>query len=213
MGGVLIPSPLNLYNDLEISKRCDAKTLFSVLLKPPILEHFEAFERGEITAEEFDEILTNFYNKRNGHTEKCIPLFTSITKALADIELISEMVDLIKDLRSAGCKVALLTNNFYADRARKAPTVPKGIEKYFDVVVESCRVGMRKPEPRIYTHICGLLKVQPEECMFLDDLGVNLKSARAMGITTIKVTSADKAVKEVREALKDQYELPSNPRD
>ena len=57
----------------------------------------------------------------------------------------------------------------------------------FDVVVESSKVGVRKPEPRFYEIACELLGVEPAECVFLDDLGINLKPAAAMGMTTIKV--------------------------
>jgi putative hydrolase of the HAD superfamily len=57
----------------------------------------------------------------------------------------------------------------------------------FDAVVESSKVGIRKPDPAINELACSLLDVAPGECVFLDDLGVNLKPARAMGMTTIKV--------------------------
>ncbi|ETN73040.1 HAD hydrolase, family IA, variant 3 [Necator americanus] len=150
---------------------------------------------------------------QHGSTEEIIPLFSSIIKRLPDIAVFPEMLDLIRDLRSVGCKTALLTNNFYSDRARLHPTIPKGIEKYFDVVVESCRVGMRKPDTAIYRHVCEKLQVKPTECMFLDDLGHNLKPARAMGFTTIKVTSASKAVAEVRDVLKELFVFPSNTRE
>ncbi|KHJ89500.1 HAD hydrolase, family IA, variant 3, partial [Oesophagostomum dentatum] len=214
MGGVLIPAPFDMWNtakntplDLEASLGLEKDSLFSTITKPPVFEHYEAVERGETTAEDFDPLFTEFYNKQHGRTGEILPLVTSIVKALYTIEIIPEMATLVKDLRAAGCKVGLLTNNFFADRARRAPTLPKDIEKYFDVVVESCRAGMRKPEPRVYSHICGQLKVKPEECIFLDDMGINLKPARAMGITTIKVNSPTKAAEEVREILKDLFKF------
>jgi putative hydrolase of the HAD superfamily len=60
---------------------------------------------------------------------------------------------------------------------------------------------MRKPDPRIYRHACDLLGVQPENCVYLDDLGINLKPARAMGMRTIKVESADQALGELQALL------------
>ena len=66
-----------------------------------------------------------------------------------------------------------------------------------DAVVESSKVGVRKPEPRFYEIACDLLGVQPIECVFLDDLGVNLKPARAMGMTTIKVDDPKPALAEL----------------
>ena len=71
----------------------------------------------------------------------------------------------------------------------------------FDVVVESSKVGMRKPDAGFYRLACELLDVAPEECVFLDDLGVNLKPARAMGMTTIKVVEPDTAIRELETVL------------
>ena len=71
----------------------------------------------------------------------------------------------------------------------------------FDVVVESSVVGVRKPEPRFYELACELLEVAPEACLFLDDLGINLKPARAMGMTTIKVSEPAAALAELSTVL------------
>ena len=68
-------------------------------------------------------------------------------------------------------------------------------------MVESSKVGIRKPEPRFYEIACELLAVEPHECVFLDDLGVNLKPAAAMGMTTIKVTSAEQAIADLSAVL------------
>ena len=71
----------------------------------------------------------------------------------------------------------------------------------FDCCVESFRVGMRKPEPRIYELVCRRLDVQPAAVIFLDDLGGNLKPARAIGMTTIKVGDAAPAIAELERLL------------
>ena len=71
----------------------------------------------------------------------------------------------------------------------------------FDVIVESSKIGVRKPEQRFYEISCELLNVEPDECVFLDDLGVNLKPAAAMGMTTIKVVTAEQAIAELSAAL------------
>ena len=70
----------------------------------------------------------------------------------------------------------------------------------FDVVVESSKIGVRKPEPAFYTVACELLGVEPAECVFLDDLGINLKPAREMGMTTIKVLNAPQAIADLEAA-------------
>jgi putative hydrolase of the HAD superfamily len=78
---------------------------------------------------------------------------------------------------------------------------PRELDGLFDVVVESAKVGLRKPDPRVYELACDLLGVEPPEVVFLDDLGVNLKPARAMGMTTIKVTDPAAALDELESVL------------
>ncbi|CAJ0589355.1 unnamed protein product [Cylicocyclus nassatus] len=213
MGGVLIDAPFGFWKDMETNRTFDGGSLVSTLFKSPIKEHFEALERGETTAEDFDPLFTHFFNKQHNRTENLIPIISSVINGIHNKKILPEMASLLRDLRSVGIKTALLTNNFYADRARLSPTIPRGIEKYFDVVVESCRTGMRKPEYAVYNHVCNLLKVKPEECVLLDDLGANVKAARAIGIFTIKVTSPLQATEEVRSKLADLFEFPPNTRD
>ena len=71
----------------------------------------------------------------------------------------------------------------------------------FDVVIESSKVGVRKPDPRFYEMACKALDVEPAEAVFLDDLGINLKPARHMGMHTIKVVSAEQALRELYSVL------------
>ena len=73
------------------------------------------------------------------------------------------------------------------------------IMSLFDVVLESSKIGVRKPEPRIYELACEALDVEPADCVFLDDLGINLKPARAMGMTTIKVVEPGDALAELEQ--------------
>jgi len=96
---------------------------------------------------------------------------------------------------SAKLKTACLTNNFvttqgHVDREQQMADVMA----LFHVIVESSKVGVRKPDPRFYDMACELLEVEPSACVFLDDLGINLKPARAMGMTTIKVLSPEQAL-------------------
>jgi putative hydrolase of the HAD superfamily len=70
----------------------------------------------------------------------------------------------------------------------------------FDHVIESAKIGMRKPDPRIYRMMVDALGVDPARCVYLDDLGINLKPAREMGMTTIKVMNAEQALGELEAA-------------
>jgi putative hydrolase of the HAD superfamily len=100
-------------------------------------------------------------------------------------------------------KTALLTNNFVAeDPARAgAGSEQAAIFELFDVIIESSKAGVRKPDPRFYRMACDELGIEPSEAVFLDDLGVNLKPAREMGMTTIKVVDPSAALAELEAVL------------
>jgi putative hydrolase of the HAD superfamily len=82
----------------------------------------------------------------------------------------------------------------------KAASVNEVME-LFDVVIESSKVGLRKPDPAIYKLACSKMDIDPTEAVFLDDLGINLKPARVLGMVTIKVLSANQALKDLEEHL------------
>ncbi|MCW8952588.1 MAG: HAD-IA family hydrolase, partial [Rhodospirillales bacterium] len=76
----------------------------------------------------------------------------------------------------------------------------KEVFSIFDAVIESSKAGVRKPDPKIYRIACDAIGVRPEESVFLDDLGINLKPARDMGMITIKVEEPDRALAELEAA-------------
>lgn len=100
----------------------------------------------------------------------------------------------LKKVRHRGLKTAALTNNFKPlaeSTSESGQGQGHSIKDMFDVVVESSVCGLRKPDPAIYELVCHQLGVEPSECVFLDDIGANLKPAQAMGMCTIKVSMAD----------------------
>jgi putative hydrolase of the HAD superfamily len=105
-----------------------------------------------------------------------------------------QMLRAIGRLRGHGLRVGALTNNW---RMERAPESPHPLASHFDAFIESRVVGMRKPDPRIYRLACGALGVEPPQAAFLDDIGANLKSARALGMHTIKVADPDEALREL----------------
>jgi putative hydrolase of the HAD superfamily len=109
------------------------------------------------------------------------------------------MVTAIGAIRRHGLKTAALTNNWADDQARTDRVSPTG--DWFDVTVESAVEGLRKPDPRIYALVCERLAVTPPATVFLDDLGANLKPARELGMTTIKVAEPDTALAELEGVL------------
>jgi epoxide hydrolase-like predicted phosphatase len=105
-----------------------------------------------------------------------------------------EMLRAVSRLRERGLRVGALTNNWKADEPAAAPPP---LARHFDAFIESRAVGMRKPDPRMYQLICRELGVEPPQAAFLDDIGTNLKSARALGMHTIKVDAPEPALREL----------------
>merc|ERR1719348_1355118 len=101
------------------------------------------------------------------------------------------MIEAIENLKNHGLKLALLTNNWKTESGERL--LFDGLS-LFDHVIESCKVGMRKPQPEIYNHTLSLLNLPPAETIFLDDIGSNVKAANDVGIDTIKVASVPAAL-------------------
>ncbi len=106
------------------------------------------------------------------------------------------MLEAVDRIREAGLRVGVITNNWVSKDAGWSSLAGR-----FDAFVESAVERIRKPDPRIYRIACERLGVVPDECVFLDDIGSNLKPARAMGMTTIKVSDPDEALAELSEVL------------
>ncbi|KAE9554147.1 hypothetical protein FO519_002627 [Halicephalobus sp. NKZ332] len=99
-------------------------------------------------------------------------------------------VTAVKILREKGFKTALLTNNGWRNPEKTESLVLEDLSD-FDVVVESCKVKMRKPNPEIYLYTVDLLKLKPEECVFIDDFEVNIEGAKKIGMPGIQVVLGD----------------------
>ena len=153
-------------------------------------------ERSEVSLEDF-VALFEAEARDQGHQIDGWRVLRSIS---GDIR--PQMVEALRRCK-AEFRVACITNNMkHGDGPGMARTPDKAkavaeVLTLFEHVFESSRLGWRKPDPRIYRHACDLLGVAPEECIYLDDLGVNLKPARAMGMRTIKVGDPDVAIAEL----------------
>ena len=111
------------------------------------------------------------------------------------------MVNFLRELKS-DFKLGCITNNVKSSSEENNDNETKEAMSLFDHVIESSIVGIRKPNPEIYMMSCDALKVSPDQCIYLDDLGINLKPARELGMTTIKVIHPEDAIQEVRNLLK-----------
>lgn len=184
-GGVILSSPFEAFNRYEERHGLPRDFIRGVNATDPHTNAWARLERSEITPEEFDRAFGE-ESRRLGHH---VP-GADVLDLLAG-EVRPEMVAALDTVIAAGFSTACLTNNVVGGHPR--PEVADVMRRFHEVV-ESSKVGVRKPEPRFYEIACDLLDVEPAECVFLDDLGINLKPAAAMGMTTIKVVDPTTAL-------------------
>ena len=203
LGGVVMPSPIDVFREYEARVGLPHRFISEVVLAGGEHGAFSRLERGELSMEEFtDEFAAEC--ERAGETVDVVALFDAVH---AGSDPRPEMLQAIALIRGAGLKAGALTNNWKpegGDAADLGGTPGAGtgaLAGVFDVVVESALEGLRKPDPRIYELVCDRLEVTPKETVFLDDLGTNLKTARALGMTTIKVTDPKAALIELEAVL------------
>lgn len=197
-GGVLTSSPFEAFNRYEAERGLPRDLIRSINARDPHTNAWARLERSELSPAEFDGAF---------HAEALRAGFDvpgSDVLALLAGDLRPEMVAALDAVIAAGLRTACLTNNIGGGAAEPADARSAAVADVlarFDVVVESSKVGIRKPEPDFYLLACERLGVQPAACVFLDDLGINLKPAAAMGMRTIKVTDPAGAIAELEQVL------------
>lgn len=197
-GGVILSSPFEAFNDYEDAHGIPRDLIRTVNATNPHTNAWALLERSEISHDQFNEM---FATESEAHGYR-IP--GDDVLALLHGSIRPDMVDLLDRVIAEGYRTACLTNNVVPHNENPSGERDKqilDILKRFDEVVQSSKVGVRKPEPRFYEIACEMLNVTPNECVFLDDLGINLKPAAAMGMTTIKVTSAAQAIADLSKIL------------
>ena len=197
-GGVILSSPFEAFNRYEAEVGLPADTIRRINATNPDDNAWARFERGEDSVAGFRDRF---------ESEAAALGFTIDAQRVVDSLRGVVRPAMVEALRrcSAVFKTAMLTNNFTPpgdETATQAMVDGEGrsleeIHALFDEIIESSVVGVRKPEPRFYEIACERLGVEPTECVFLDDLGINLKPARAMGMQTIKVVEPDTALAEL----------------
>ncbi|MFP3942384.1 MAG: HAD-IA family hydrolase [Alphaproteobacteria bacterium] len=201
-GGVITTSPFEAFNRYEAEHGLPRDFIRMVNAANPDGNAWARFERSEISLEEFDRL----FAEESGAQGHEVPGADVIELLHGDIR-----PEMVRALAFCGnhFKTGCITNNVlpkegedfwrYGRHADRAAQIAR-IMSLFDHVIESSKVGMRKPDPRIYEMMCRALSVEPSGCVYLDDLGINLKPARAMGMTTIKVVDPAAALGELEEA-------------
>jgi putative hydrolase of the HAD superfamily len=192
-GGVLTSSPFEAFARFEIERGLPA----DIIRRTNANNHWEnawaKFERAEVDIETFDQLfaLESLALGAEVRGNDVLPLLSG--------DLRPEMVEALKRV-AAKFKTGCITNNLPANAIGSVSGRSLYIAEVmalFDHIIESAKIGLRKPDPRIYRMMVDALGVDPRGCVYLDDLGVNLKPARDMGMTTIKVVNAPQAIAEL----------------
>jgi putative hydrolase of the HAD superfamily len=196
LGGVVFPSPFEAFDTYDHGNNLNKGTMRALIRRSSETGAWAALERGELSMDEFVAAL-EAEALDAGFQLDARRLMGLIGSSLGPRP---EMAGAIEQIRARGLRTAALTNN-WADETRRS--TPNGLHEtgLFDVIVESAVEGLRKPDPRIYALALARLNVLASEAVFLDDLGMNLKPARDMGMATIKVVDPDAALAELEEVL------------
>lgn len=198
-GGVLTSSPFEAFTRYEQENGLPTDFVRSVNAVNIQENAWAKLERSEVNADEFD-VLFRDESRALGHEVPGKDILGLLSGSVRP-----SVVNALKVCKSK-VKVGCITNNApigkgagMSSDANKAAQVSE-IMTLFDHVIESSKLGIRKPDPRIYALMCEALDVDPARCVYLDDLGINLKPARAMGMHTIKVLNEAQLLQDLKGA-------------
>ncbi|APW74366.1 MULTISPECIES: HAD-IA family hydrolase [Sphingopyxis] len=200
-GGVITASPFEAFNRLEDERGLPRDFVRRVNAADPDGNAWAKFERAEIEAATFDRLFAEEAS-RFGHALEGEAVLAVLAGAVRPA-----MVAALDTLKASGIAIGCITNNVPSGRgagmARSEEMAREvaAIMARFDHVIESSKVGVRKPDPRIYRMMCEALDVTPTACVYLDDLGINCKPAAGLGMHAIKVTSGEQALADLSAAL------------
>ena len=204
LGGVVLGSPLHAIRDYERELGFARNAINLVAARTAPHGAWSRLERGEIDMETF------FVDFEADCLEAGLPIDARLM-----MQRMSEasaprpkMLAAISRLRAAGFKVGALTNNWAQAEGDGRSDGTRILRDRFDVFIESSVEGLRKPDPAIYELACRRLRTSPSEVVFLDDIGGNLKPARAMGMATIKVDEPEIALRELSELVGLRFDDP-----
>jgi putative hydrolase of the HAD superfamily len=192
-GGVLTTSPFDAFAAYESAHALEPGFIRRLNAINPDANAWAGLERGHVTLDEFVTLFEDEAARAGARVDA-----RAIVDQLSG-ELRPAMVEALRRCHER-LKTGLLTNNF--NRGGEEPSARHaGVIQLFDVVIESSKAGCRKPDILFYEMACELLEIEPRQAVFLDDLGVNLKPARAMGMRTIKVADPTQAISELQTIL------------
>jgi putative hydrolase of the HAD superfamily len=196
LGGVVFPSPFEAFDEYDAANGLEPGTVRALIRTSSETGAWASLERGELSMTEFAAAL-EAEAAAAGFALDTARLMRTVGGRFGPRP---EMLTAIGRIREEGLRTAALTNNWATEGGAASPDrLHNALE--FDVIVESSVEGMRKPDPRIYELTLDRLGVEAGATVFLDDLGINLKPARQLGITTIKVVDPRAALRELAAVL------------
>ncbi len=193
IGGVVVGSPLEAIAAYERSHGVPAGFVNRVVVGTGAAGAWARLERGELRLEEFYGAF-DADCAGAGHRISARDMMALVAEATVPRPA---MLEAIRRIRAQGLKTAAVTNNWIVEDGEGTGV----LRSHFDAFVESAVAGVRKPDPAIFHLACEALGVAPAESVFLDDIGANLKTARGLGMATIKVAAADAALAELEGVL------------
>jgi len=196
-GGVLTTSPFEAFARFERERGFPVDIIRRTNAANHLENAWAKFERAEIDADTFDRLFAEESLALGGaevRGREVLPLLVGDLRP----EMVAALKRIGQDFKT-GCITNNLPANAIGSQSGRSLYVAE-VMVLFDHVIESAKIGLRKPDPRIYQMMVEALGVDAKNCVYLDDLGVNLKPAREMGMTTIKVVSATQAIAELEQA-------------
>lgn len=196
LGGVIVDSPMTGIARYERELGLEAGAINRLIVETGDSGAWARLEQGRLD-------MTAFFDAFEADAaERGIELSArDLMAAMGESRAVRpRMLGAVQRIRERGLAVAALTNNWKSDEGGLGRD-GLGLDRHFDAFVESSVVGLSKPDPRIYTYACAELCIEPPEAVFLDDIGRNLKTARQLGMTTIKVADPDRALDELEQVL------------
>ena len=195
-GGVITSSPFESFNKYETENNLPKDFLRLINSTNSDSNAWAKLERSEVDLDEFNDLFMD-ESRKLGH-----PIPGKEVIALLKGEVRPQMIDALKSIKDR-LVLACLTNNIQAmDKQFEGNVSASGkhdeVMQLFDFVIESSKVNVRKPDPNFYLLACEKANIRPDEAIFLDDLGINLKPAKELGMRTIKVIDPDVALDELQ---------------
>jgi epoxide hydrolase-like predicted phosphatase len=206
LGGVVLGSPIHAIHRYELHIGLEKDSINRVVAATAPHGAWSKLERGELRMEEFYAAFEADC-RQAGHEISASTMFEWMAE---ESQPRAAMLTAIGAIRTHGLRAGALTNNWVTGEDRAGPGDPTGkLRALFDVFIESSVEGIRKPDPQIYRLACQRLGVEPQEAVFLDDIGANLKPARELGLTTIKVEDPATALESLAQILDFSLDEPA----